>query len=107
MDSATAKKERVARQIELVKAHMPKTYQHIKDRAESMGANAWTLVRRGMAGEANCFYAVENRCVVGAPFDRSSMTDMFAGQIVRFGCEFLAIGPDGELSVKGQGDGAH
>lgn len=102
MDTETAKKERVARQIELVKAHMPKTYQHIKDRAEDIGQVAWTLVRRGMAGEANCFYAIENRCVVGAPFDRSDTTDMFAGQIVRFGCEFMAIGPEVEAAVAGK-----
>lgn len=91
MDTSAATREKVARQKELVKAHMPDVYQAIKDKAEDIGRDAWLLVDRGMAGEPDCFYAFENRCVVGTPFNRPDIMADVAVNMVRFGVAYVVI----------------
>ena len=103
MDTKEEIKEKVRRQIERVKAHMPNVYQYIKDKADDRGAEVWALVRRGMAGEANCFYAFENRCVVGTPFNLTTVMAEIEANLVQFGVEHVAV-----LAItQGATDGAH
>ena len=49
----------VEQEIADIKAHMPEVYQAIKDKADEIGKEAYALVRRGLRGEPNCFYAFE------------------------------------------------
>ena len=91
MDTEADKKEKVRRQIEQIKGNMPETYRAIQDRAEVAGALVWPMVRRGMAGQPNCFYALERKQFVGTPFAMPELTDVVAGGMVRFGSESFVI----------------
>ena len=103
MDTEAEKKEKVRRQIEQIKGNMPETYRAIQDKAEVAGALVWPMVRRGMAGQPNCFYAMERRQFVGTPFASPSIQDDVAINMVRFGCEsFVVFGDVLEVS-----NGAH
>ena len=76
-----------------IKANMPRTYADIQAQAGGpRGRATFALVRRGLRGEANCFYAVEAGHVVGAPFDQAVTADA-AAVMVRFGAEFLVMWP--------------
>lgn len=96
---AAEQKEKVRRQIDLIKSGMPETYRAIQDKAEVAGALVWPMVRRGMAGQPNCFYALERRQFVGTPFAQCDITDMVAGNMVRFGVDsFVIFGDVREVS---------
>ena len=62
-------KENIELQNAEIKARMPETYKAILAKAAEIGNSAFSLVRRGLRGEPNCFYAMENGHVKGA--DRS------------------------------------
>lgn len=103
MNQQTA--ERVAQLISEIKAHMPDTYAAIKARAAERQSGVYETVRRGLAGEANCFYAIEGGRVVGTPFDLPNVMPELAAQIVQFGCRFVCM-----LALPKAGgatDGAH
>jgi hypothetical protein len=51
--------------LALIKSRMPSTYRAIQDRAAVLGPGVYGLVRRGIRGEAGCFFAVENGEMVG------------------------------------------
>lgn len=76
---------------------MPKTYAHIRQRSapDDLGTQAFALVRRGLRGEANCFWAMEGGHVVGTPFaaDHPITADV-AQLMVAFGCAYVCILPD-------------
>ena len=76
-----------------IKAHMPEVYKSIQAQAELRGREAYALVRRGIAGQAGCFYAFERGRVVGTPFDDRAVMDEVAGAMVRFGCSHVVIWP--------------
>ncbi len=63
--------EDVEAKIAQIKAHMPNTYASIKLKAQQVGGQAYELVRRGLRGERDCFYAIEAGYVVGTAFDAS------------------------------------
>lgn len=88
----------VAQQINVIKRHMPETYKAIQARsaAEDLGGQAFTLVRRGIRGEVNCFYAVEGGHIVGTPFNMPEVTGPIAMSILTFGCGFLIMWPEAE-----------
>lgn len=92
---ATALNE-VAAKIEEIKRYMPEVYQSIQAHAapSELGSEAFALVRRGLRGEANCFYAFEAGRVVGTPFSMpgSIMADV-ALQMVQFGVKHCVIWP--------------
>ncbi len=69
-----------------IKQYMPETYKSIKERAYLVGNDTYTLVRRGLRGEPNCFYCIERGRVMGTPFAVSGVTDLIARQMVEFGC---------------------
>lgn len=92
---ATALNE-VAARIDEIKRHMPEVYQSIQAHAapSELGSEAFALVRRGLRGEANCFYAFEAGRVVGTPFSMpgSIMADV-ALHMVQFGVKHCVIWP--------------
>ena len=90
MDTRTAKVD-VSRQLEEIKQHMPETYKAIKAKAAEIGNQVFELVRRGLRGEANCFYAFEGGRVVGTPFAAGPLPDHVARLMVEFGCAFVCI----------------
>lgn len=61
----------VEAKIAEIKAHMPNTYASIQRKAALLGGQAYELVRRGLRGEPNCFYAIEAGYVMGTMFDAS------------------------------------
>lgn len=101
MDTQAATEDPAKAGIDLIKAAMPQTYKAIQAKGQEIGGEAFALVRRGLRGEANCFWACERGNVVGTPFseDKGIMADV-AKAMVTFGCTFVAVWPRGN-------DGAH
>lgn len=87
----TEKDDKVERVIEAIKTHMPETYKGIQVKAASIGRLAYQLVRRGVSGEANCFYGWENGRVVGTPFNCPAVTSDIALHVVEFGSAHVCI----------------
>lgn len=81
----------VDQQIASIKANMPQVYQAIQARAQAVGKVAFAFVRRGLRGEANCFYAFERGHVVGTPFNRTDVMPTTAYYMVAFGCDHIVI----------------
>lgn len=90
MDQRTTKVD-VTDKIAEIQQHMPETYKSIKAKAAEIGNVAYELVRRGLRGEANCFYAFERGRVVGTPFAAGPLPDHVARMMVQFGCAFVCI----------------
>jgi hypothetical protein len=74
-----------------IKSHMPETYKAIQAKAAEIGNVAFELVRRGLRGEANCFYAFEKGWVMGTPFSTGPISDQVKALMVEFGCAFVCI----------------
>lgn len=83
----------VEAKIAEIKQYMPETYKAIKERAYLIGNTAYELVRRGLRGEPNCFYAIEAGRVMGAPFSVANISDDVARRMVEFGCAYVCIWP--------------
>lgn len=81
----------VDQQIADIKAHMPETYKAIQAKATEIGKPAFALVRRGLRGEANCFYAFERGHVVGTPFSLADITRDIAQYMVTFGVSHVCV----------------
>ena len=77
---------------------MPEVYKNIQEKAQAIGKEAYALVRRGLRGEANCFYALERGRVVGTPFNTPGIMAELAQYMVEFGFQYLCIwpAPEGE-----------
>lgn len=84
-------KVNVEAKVAEIKAHMPETYKAIQEKAALIGNVAFERVRRGLRGEANCFYAFEGGRVVGTPFSTGPIPDQLAALMVQFGCAFVCI----------------
>lgn len=93
MDTSTnqASKIDVSGKIEEIKTYMPETYKSIKEKSKKIGNQAFVLVRRGLRGDANCFYAFESGRVVGTPFNLPEITAEVARWMVDFGCSHVVI----------------
>ena len=85
--------------IQTIKAHMPKTYLAIQDKAEVVGRVAFTLVRQAIKGQPNCFWAMEAGHVVGTPFQAPGIADDVARLMVTQGAGFAVIW--GEQAIEG------
>lgn len=81
----------IEEQIAEIKANMPEVYKAIQAKAQEIGRPAFSLVRRGLAGEANCFYAFERGRVVGTPFNRTDIMAEIAKYMVQFGCSHIVV----------------
>ena len=85
-------KEEVAALTELIRTRMPDTYQAIKLKAAAIGNSAFEFVRRGLRGEANCFYAFEKGHVVGTAFSIEHQDALaLATYMVQYGNTFVII----------------
>lgn len=87
----TAAKLNVSDQTADIKRYMPETYKSIVSKAAEIGNTAFELVRRGLRGEVNCFYAVEAGRVVGAPFDAGKVDPVIAVAMVQFGFKHVCF----------------
>ena len=94
-------KANIELQIAEIKARMPETYKAILAKAEEIGNSAFSLVRRGLRGEPNCFYAMENGHVKGAPFNQGDIMPEIAKYMVQFDCTFIVVWQ----SERGGGEG--
>ncbi|MDO9235987.1 MAG: hypothetical protein Q7U28_08145 [Aquabacterium sp.] len=94
MDTRTAKID-VTGKISEIKQFMPETYASIKSKSEAIGNEAFVLVRRGLRGEANCFYAFEQGRVMGTPFTLTDIARDVAQAMVTFGCAHVCIWAEG------------
>lgn len=81
----------VEQEIARIKAYMPEVYQAIQAKAAAIGKPAFGLVRRGLRGEANCFYAFERGYVVGTPFNQADVMPEIAKYMVQFGCMHIVV----------------
>jgi hypothetical protein len=81
----------IPEKIALIKTRMPETYQAIQDKAKVIGNDAFALVKRGLRGEPNCFWAMEAGNVVGTPFNHTEISRDVAQAMVTFGCAYVCI----------------
>ncbi len=87
----TDSKLNVEGKVAEIKSHMPEVYKCIQAKAAEIGNEAFTLVRRGLRGEANCFYAFEGGRVAGTPFSAGPVPDKVAAMMVEFGVAMCCI----------------
>lgn len=81
-----------------LKDEMPMTAEFVQEKRKEYGAEHVTdMVRRGMKGERNCFYAIERMPdgqlkPVGAPFDAFGEDDQaLFGKALLYGLSFAGI----------------
>lgn len=91
MDTTQTPKMDVSSKIDEIKRSMPETYRSIQTKAAELGNVAYELVRRGLRGEVNCFYAFEAGRVVGTPFEVSDISRDIAQLMVQFGAVHVCI----------------
>ena len=85
-------KEEIEAVIQTIKARMPDTYANIQLKVKEIGNEAYELVRRGIRGEGDCFYAFENFNVVGTPFKvNHEIAATIAVYMVEFGSTFCTL----------------
>lgn len=90
--------------LHTIKTLMPNVYESIQAKAESVGNDAFALVRRGLAGQPGCFYAFEAGHVVGTPFGRDDPRQAQTAQfLVWFGCAHVCIWPMTDDEVRTYG----
>jgi hypothetical protein len=100
---ANQQKAEEDKQIRMIKDRMPKVYGAIKAKADVMGNDAYALVRRGLRGEAGCFFASEGDIKVGTYWQTELSTDV-AQLIERYGMTFVCMWP---VATEGSVDGPH
>lgn len=93
MDTKSAEQIEAAVQQDIaeIKAHMPETYKEIQAKAAEIGSLAFALVRAGLRGVPNRFWAMERGWVKGTPFNALGVQDVVAVQLVRWGCAHVCI----------------
>ena len=91
MDTRTDSASNVNALVQQIKSHMPNTYKTILGKAALIGNEAFSLVRRGLRGEPNCFWAMEGGLVMGTPFNLPDTQRDVAWAMVCFGCAHACI----------------
>ena len=81
----------IEQRIAELKDHMPETYKSIQAKAALIGREAFALVRRGLAGQPCCFWAMERGRVMGTPFAGHPIEADVALAMVQFGCGFAVV----------------
>lgn len=81
----------VSKQLAFIKQQMPLTYQAIQRKAAEQGNGVFGLVRKGIKGQPNCFWAAESSHTVGTPFVGLTNADQLADTIRQFGCAHVCI----------------
>jgi len=106
MDTRTATID-VTAKIAEIKQFMPETYASIKAKSQAIGNDAFFLVRQGLRGEPNCFYAFEGGRVVGTPFTLAEVARDVAQYMVTFGRVHVCIWADLRNQPRGGTNGTH
>jgi len=91
MDTRTASDEEVQQHIAEIKAHMPETYKAIQAEAAKVGRQAFAMVRAGLRGEPNRFWAMERGWVKGCPFGVVDIAADAAWAMVAWGSTYVCI----------------
>lgn len=86
--------------IATIKGRMPETYKAIQAKACTLGKSAFALVRNGIKGQPNSFYAFERGYVVGTPFALDDINRDVAQLMVTLGVDHVVVWP--ELAVQQQ-----
>lgn len=84
-------KTEVERLVGEIKAYMPETYKSIQAKASELGKEAFALVRAGLRGEPNKFWAMEAGRVMGTPFSMREINAEVALAMVQWGCAHVCI----------------
>ena len=92
----------VGARVAEIRAHMPETYKAIQARAAEQGNEAYALVRRGLRGEPNCFYAMERGWVMGTPFNLPGLMGDVAVKLVGFGWSHMVMWPEPSTQAQQQ-----
>ena len=79
-----------------IKSEMPEVYATIQ-RYAAKDKTVWRLVRLGLTGKPDCFWASERGFVVGAPFTRFAKAVEVSRLMARFGCAHVCM-------IAGHGD---
>ena len=104
MDTRTDSASNVNALVQQIKSHMPNTYKTILEKSTTIGNEAFSLVRRGLRGEPNCFWAMEAGLVMGTPFNLVEVQRDIAQYMVTFGCAHVCVFA---MVPKEQQHGAH
>lgn len=95
VDGTKPNRQEIDLQAQALKRTMPLTYAAIQRKAGEIGRQAYALVRRGLAGEPNCFWAMEAGHVAGTPFACGHpINAAVAEAMVRFGPRSVVIWAD-------------
>ena len=97
----TVEQAAVQRGLHTIKTAMPNVYAAVQAKAAQIGQGAYGLVRRGLRGETNCFYAFEAGQVVGTPFIDCDVNSDIALLMVQFGAAHVCVW--GQPPAVGQG----
>lgn len=82
----------VEKQLATIKGQMPDTYAEIQRAAKAAGKGVYAVVRAGLRGEPNAFWACERGHVVGTPFEmRPAVAGEIASYIMRYGMTNLVF----------------
>jgi hypothetical protein len=74
-----------------IKAKMPQTYKYIQDTVARCGADVFKNVNRGLAGEANRFYAFENEVLIGTPFTKTDIMQTIINAMMQNGAKCFCV----------------
>lgn len=105
MDTRTVSDSEVQQHIAEIRTHMPDTYDMIQREAQARGRMVFGLVRAGLRGEPNRFFAMERGWVKGTPFSMPEIAADVAQGMVSYGSAHVCI--LGWPTQEGGGDGAH
>lgn len=81
--------EQIKADQQTIKAKMPQTYKYIQDTVTRCGADVFKNVNRGLAGEANRFYAFENEVLVGTPFTETDIMQTIIDAMMQNGARYF------------------
>lgn len=99
--------KQVQERLTLIRSSMPETYRAIQERSALVGGAAFRLVRLGLRGQANCFWACEGGHVVGTPFSDHEIQRDIAQLMVQFGSTFVCVWGREAVPVVEGAHGAH
>jgi hypothetical protein len=105
--------EEVEAVIATIKTRMPETYKSIQAKAQALGKSAYALVRAGIKGQPNCFYAFERGHIVGTPFTLTEISRDVAQLMCTLGVQHCIVWPEHAVQqlvrqqVEGVAHGAH
>lgn len=83
--------EQIKADQQIIKTRMSQTYKYIQDTVARCGADVFKNVNRGLAGEANRFYAFEEGMLVGTPFNQSDIMQTIIEQMMQNSAKYFCV----------------